>query len=250
MHLRAYEKSAAPSFPSRESNTEPPASNTSAINVSPLTQPSYGMSMHAFVSPSQPQPLGTRLVLDATGPSEHHLRQSSYTADRPTYFIGPSEPMQARTQNTQVTPYMVEPSGYNPEQFGPITDRPVHHAGQSGYVADRPPSYVGPSGYGMNWPTYYAGPSDSTRVHAQTAQVAPYMTDPSGYSPGPFGPITDRPVLYDRRSGYETTHVAPYTAGQSGYTFRPFGPVTDHPASYAGLSGYAYAEPRATQYTQ
>jgi hypothetical protein len=100
MHLREYEKSAAPSFPSRESNTEPPASNTSAINGSPLTQPSYGMPMHAFVSPSQSQPLGTRQVLDATGPSEHHLRQSGYTADRPAYFAGPSDPMQARTQNT------------------------------------------------------------------------------------------------------------------------------------------------------
>jgi hypothetical protein len=55
------------------------------------------------------------------------------------------------------------------------------------------------------------------------------MVDPSGYNPGPFGPITDRPVLYDRRSGYETTHVAPHTAGQSGYTFRPFDQVTDHP---------------------
>ena len=84
MHLRAYEKSAAPNFSSRESNTVPPASNTSAINGSPLTQPSYGMPMHAFVSPSQPQPLSTRQVLDATGPSEHHLRQSGYTADRPT----------------------------------------------------------------------------------------------------------------------------------------------------------------------
>jgi hypothetical protein len=119
---------------------------------------------------------------------------------------------------------MVGPPGYNPEQFGPITDRPVHHAGPSGYVADRPPSYVGPSRYGMNRPTYYAGPSDSTRVHAQTAQVAPYMADPSGYSPGPFGPIADRPVLYNKRSGYETTHAAPYTAGQSEYTFRTIWP--------------------------
>jgi hypothetical protein len=59
-HLHSYEKSAAPSFPLRESNTEPPAPNTSATNRSPLTQPSYGMPMHAFVSPSQPQPLGTR----------------------------------------------------------------------------------------------------------------------------------------------------------------------------------------------
>jgi hypothetical protein len=46
--------------------------------------------------------------------------------------------MQARTQNTQVAPYMAGPSGYNPEQFGPITNRPVHPAGPSGYVADRP----------------------------------------------------------------------------------------------------------------
>jgi hypothetical protein len=95
MHLRAYKKSAAPNFPSRESNTEPPASNTSAINGSPLTQPLYGMPMHAFVSPSQPQPLGTQQVLDAAGPSEHHLRQTGYTADRPAYFAGPSDPMQA-----------------------------------------------------------------------------------------------------------------------------------------------------------
>jgi uncharacterized protein YbjT (DUF2867 family) len=208
------------------------------------------MPMHAFVSPSQLQPLGTRQVLDAAGPSEHHLRQSGYITDRPAYFAGSSDPMQARTQNAQVAPYMAGPSGYNPEQFGPITDRPVHHAGPSGYVVDRPPSYVGPSGYGMNWPTYYAGPSDSIRVHAQTAQVAPYMTDPSGYSPGPFDPIVDRPVLYNMRSGYETTQVAPYTAGQSGYIFGPFGQVADHPASYAGPSGYAYAEPRAAQYAQ
>jgi hypothetical protein len=263
MHLRSYDKSAAPSFPSRESNTEPPAPSTSAINGSPLTHPSYGMPMHAFVSPSQPQTLGTRQVLDAAEPSEHHLRQSGYITDRPTYFAGPSDPAQTRTQNTQVAPCMAGPSGHNPKQFGPITDRPVHydgpsgyvadrpvpHAGPSGYVADRPLSNVGPSGYGMNRPTYYAGPSDSTRVHAQTAQVAPYMTEPSGYSPGPFGPIADHPVLYDRWSGYETTQAAPYTAGQSGYTFGPFGPVADHPTSYAGPSGYAYAEPRAARYT-
>jgi hypothetical protein len=56
----------------------------------------------------------------------------------------------------------------------------------------------------MNRSTYYTGPSDSTRVHTQTTQVTPYMTDPSGCSPGPFGPIADHPVLYDRRSGYET----------------------------------------------
>jgi hypothetical protein len=156
--------------------------------------------------------------------------------------------MQARTQNAQVAPYMAGPSGYNLEQFGPITDRPVHHAGPSGYVADCLLSYVGPSGYGMNRPTYYAGPFDSTRVHAQIAQVAPYMIDPFGYSPGPFGPIADSPVLYDRWSGYETAQVTPYTAGQSGYTFAPFGPVANHLASYTGPSEYAYAEPRAAQY--
>jgi hypothetical protein len=263
MHLRSYEKSAAPSFPSQESNTEPPTPSTSAINGSPLTQPSYGIPMHAFVSPSQPQPLGTRQVLDTVGPSEHHLRQSDYTADRPTYFVGPSDPTQAHTQNAQVAPCMAGPSGYNPEQFGPIMDRPVHYVGQSGYVADRsvphagpygyvadrPLSYFGPSRYGMHRPVYYAGPSNSTRVHAQTAQVAPYMTEPSKYSPRPFGPIVDRPVLYDRRFGYETAQAAPYTAGQSGYTFGPFGPVADHPASYARPSGYAYAEPRAAIHT-
>jgi hypothetical protein len=110
MHLRSYEKSTAPSFPSRESNTEPPAPSASATNGSPLTQPSCGMPMHAFVSPSQPLPLGTRQVLDAAGPSEHHLRQSGYTADRPAYFAGPSDPTQARTQNAQVAPCMVGPS--------------------------------------------------------------------------------------------------------------------------------------------
>jgi hypothetical protein len=239
MHLRSYEKSTAPSFPSRESNTEPPAPSATATNGSTLTQPSCGMPMHAFVSPSQPLPLDTRQVLDAVGPSEHHLRQSGHTADRPAYFAGPSDLTQARTQNAQVAPCMAGPSGYKLKQFGPITDRPVYHAKPSGYVADRPLSYVGPSGHGMNWPAYYAGQTDSTRVHAQTAQVAPYMTDPSGYSPGPFDPIADRPVLYNRQSGYETAQVAPYTAGQSGYTFEPFGPVVDHPASYAGPSGYA-----------
>jgi hypothetical protein len=264
MHLRSYEKSTAPSFPSRESNTEPPAPSTLATNGSPLTQPSHGMLMQAFVSPSQPPPLGTRQVLDATGPSEHHLRQSDHTADRPTYFARPSNPTQACTQNAQVALCMAGSSGYNHEQFAPITDRPVHYAGPFGYVVDRPvpyarPSgyvvdrllfYAGPSGYGMNRPAYYAGPSDSTRVHAQTAQVTPYMTEPSGYNTGPFGPIADRPVLYDRRSGYETAQAAPYTAGQSGYTFGPFGSVADHPTPYARPYGYAYAEPRAAQYTQ
>jgi hypothetical protein len=81
------------------------------------------MPMHAFVSPSQPQPLGTRQVLDTDGPSEHHLGQSDYTADRPAYFTGPSDPMQAHTQNAQVAPYMAGPSGYNPEHIPiePIT---------------------------------------------------------------------------------------------------------------------------------
>jgi hypothetical protein len=99
MHLRSYEKSAAHSFPSGESNMEPPAPSASATNGSPLTQPSYGMPMHAFVSPSQPPPLSTRQVLDAAGPSEHHLRQSDYSADHPAYFAGPSDPTQARTQH-------------------------------------------------------------------------------------------------------------------------------------------------------
>jgi hypothetical protein len=37
MHIRSYEKSTAPSFPLHESNIEPPAPSTSAINGSPLT---------------------------------------------------------------------------------------------------------------------------------------------------------------------------------------------------------------------
>jgi hypothetical protein len=60
MHIRSYEKSTAPSFPSHESNTEPPTPSTSATNGSPLVQPSYGMPMHSFMSPSQPSPLDTR----------------------------------------------------------------------------------------------------------------------------------------------------------------------------------------------
>jgi hypothetical protein len=92
MHLRSYEKSTAPSFPSCESNIEPPAPSTSATNGSPLAQPSYGMPMHDFVSPSQPLPLGTRQAMDVAGLSEHHLRQPDYIADRPTYFAGPSNP--------------------------------------------------------------------------------------------------------------------------------------------------------------
>jgi hypothetical protein len=126
MHICSYKKSVAPSFSSRESNTEPHAPSTLAINGSPLTQPSYGMSMHAFVSPSQPPPLGTRQVLDAAGPSEHHLRQSGYIEDHPVYFVRPSDPTQAYTQNAQVTPCMAGSSGYNPGQFGPITVTEPH----------------------------------------------------------------------------------------------------------------------------
>jgi hypothetical protein len=141
---------------------------------------------------------------------------------------------------------MTGSSGFNPGQFGPIMDCLVHYAGPAGYVVDRAVPYVGPSGYGMNRPTYYAGPSDSTRVHAQTVQVAPYMTEPSGYSPGPFGPIADRPALYDGRSRYETTQAAPYMARQSGYTFGPFGPSGPLRRTVRAC----VAEPRATQYTQ
>jgi hypothetical protein len=35
-YMHSYEKSTTPRFPSRESNTEPPAPNTSATNGSPL----------------------------------------------------------------------------------------------------------------------------------------------------------------------------------------------------------------------
>jgi hypothetical protein len=78
MYIRSYEKSIAPSFPSHESNTEPPAPNTSAINGSPLAQPSYGMPMHTFVSSSQPSPPGTRQDLDTIGPSESFLHRPAH----------------------------------------------------------------------------------------------------------------------------------------------------------------------------
>jgi hypothetical protein len=50
---RSYEKSIAPSFPSLEPNTEPPALNTSTVNGSPCTQLLYGMLMNMFVAPLQ-----------------------------------------------------------------------------------------------------------------------------------------------------------------------------------------------------
>jgi hypothetical protein len=146
MHIRSYDKSTAPSFPSCESNTEPPTPSTSTTNGSPLAQTSYGMPMHV------------------TGPSKHHLRQSSYIVDRPAYFVGPSDPTQARTQITQVAPCMVGSFEYNPGQFGPVADHSIPYVGPSGYVADRLIPYTGPFGYGMNRPAYYAGPSDSTQV--------------------------------------------------------------------------------------
>jgi hypothetical protein len=129
-------------------------------------------------------------------------------------------------------------------------DHPGRTAGQFGPVADRSVPYTGPSGYVTDRPTYFVGPSDSTRVHVQTTQVAPYMTRSSEYNPGPFSPIVDRPVPYDGRSGYETTQVVPYMVRQSRYTLGPFGPVTDRPTSYVGPSGYVYVEPIVAQYTQ
>jgi hypothetical protein len=160
--MRSYKKSTAPSFLSHESNAEPLAPNTSTTNGSPLAQPSYGVPMHTFVSPSQPPPPGTRQALDIVGPSERLLGQSSYIADRLAYFAGPSDPTQAHARITQVAPYMAGSSGYDPGQFGPIADRLTPYARPSGYVTDRP--------------TYFAGPSDSMRVHAHTSQVAPYMS--------------------------------------------------------------------------
>jgi hypothetical protein len=120
MHLREYEKSAAPSFPSRESNTEPPASNTSAINGSPLTQPSYGMPMHAFVSPSQSQPLGTRQIMDAVGPYEHHLRQSGYTGT--VRRISPDRPTRCRPAHKTLRSHHTWPDhqGTTPNNSAPL----------------------------------------------------------------------------------------------------------------------------------
>jgi hypothetical protein len=162
MNIRSYEKSIAPSFPSHEPNMEPPAPNTSVTNGSPLAYPSYGMPMHTFVSSSQALPPGTRQALDTVGPSESLLGQFVYVTDRLAYFAGSSDPTQARTQITQITPYMGGSSGYNPGQFGLVTDYPVPYAGPFVYVVDRPVPYAGPSGYVMDRPTYFARLSDST----------------------------------------------------------------------------------------
>jgi hypothetical protein len=194
------------------------------------------MPMHTFMSPSQPPPPSTRQALDTVGPSESLLGQSGYITDRPAYFARPSDPTQARAQITQAMSYMAGSSWYNPRQFSPIADCLTPYAGLSAYVTDQT--------------TYFAEPSDSTRVHAQTTQVTPYMAESSGYKPGPFSPILDRPVPYDRRSGYETTQAKPYTAGQSRYTLEQFGPLADRLAPYAGPSGYAYAALGAAQYAQ
>jgi hypothetical protein len=71
--------------------------------------------------------------------------------------------------------------GYNPGQFGSIAARPAPYDRPSGFVTDRQ--------------TYFTGPSDSTRVHAHTAQVAPYMAESSGYNPERFGLIAERLAL-------------------------------------------------------
>jgi hypothetical protein len=162
MYICSYDKSTAPSFPSHESNTEPPAPNTLATNGSPLAQPLYGMLMHTFVSSSQPSPPGTRQSQDIVEPSENLLGRSGYVVDRSAYFAGLYDPTQARTRITQVAPYMARSSGYNPGPFGPVVDRPVPYAGPSGYVVDHPVPYARPSKYVMDRPAYFAGPSDST----------------------------------------------------------------------------------------
>jgi hypothetical protein len=166
MYIHSYEKSTAPSFPSHESNTESPAPNKSITNGSPLAQPSYGMSMHKFVSSSQSSPPGTRHALDTVGPFESLLGQSDYVADHPVYFAGPSDPTQAHTRINQDAPYMAGSSRYNPGQFSHVVDRLVPYGEQSGYVADRPLPYARPSGYVTDRPRYFVGPSNFTRVHA------------------------------------------------------------------------------------
>jgi hypothetical protein len=82
IHLHSYEKSTAPSFPSRETNTEPLAPSTSATNGSPLAQPSYGMPLHAFVSPSYGMPLA---------PSSGHSRIVRVSSQTVRLYHGPSD---------------------------------------------------------------------------------------------------------------------------------------------------------------
>jgi hypothetical protein len=136
MYIRSYEKSTAPSFPSHESNTEPPAPNTSATNGSPLVQPSYD-NADAHV----------RVIITAAATRHATGSRHSRTVGEPPrtvrlccrpfdVFRRPSDRTQARTRITQVASYMAGSSGYNPGQFIPVADRLVPYAGPSRYVMD------------------------------------------------------------------------------------------------------------------
>jgi hypothetical protein len=236
MNLRAYEKSAAPSFPSRESNTEPPASNTSAINGSPLTQPSYGVPMHTFVSPSQPQPLGTRQVLDATEP----FGVFCWTV-RPD--AGPHTKHSGRTVHGRTT------------RVQPRTIRPHH--GLSGASRRTVRICCGPSAILHRTVRIWHEPTDILRrtIRLYTSPRADCLSRAIYDRSIRIQPWTIRPDRGPSSSLRQTVWVRDYPRSTIyGWTIRiylqTFGQVANHPASYVGPSGYAYAEPRAAQYAQ
>jgi hypothetical protein len=111
-----------------------PRMNTSVANGSSYIKLLYGIPMNTCIAPPQPPPRGTQLSLDPVGPSKSHLGPSGYVTDRPTYFVRPSNPTQARAQSTQVEPYTTGPSEYNPGPFGPVAYRSVPYTRPSRYA--------------------------------------------------------------------------------------------------------------------
>jgi hypothetical protein len=85
------------------------------------------------------------------------------------YFARPSDPTQARTQNDQVAPCMAGPSGYNPEQFGPIMDR---------LVMSRTVRYITPDRLVMSRTVRYLMPDrpDMLRIVLYLTSDRPDMT--------------------------------------------------------------------------
>jgi hypothetical protein len=165
----SYKKPTAPSFPSRESNTEPLAPNTSATNGYPLAKPTYGMPMHTFVSPSQSPLLGTLPALDIVVPSASHL--------------GQSDPTQARAYITQVAPYTTD-------HLGVPLDRSIRS--RTVWICHRSSSV-------FHWTVRPA------RIRAQTNQVTPHMAGLSGFNLRHFGQVADRPDPHTGPFGYGTT---------------------------------------------
>jgi hypothetical protein len=220
MHLHSYEKSTAPSFLSRETNTEPPA-------------PKHIGYKWVTLGPAIIWYVDARFCVTITATTTRHAASS-----------GRSRTVRASSQTVRL---YRGPSGVFRRTVRPDAGLHTDRSGHTVYgriIRVQPWTiwpHHGPSGTLCRTIWIWHEPASVLR---RTVQVAPYMTEPSRYNLGSFGRITDRPALYDERSGYGTTQVAPYTAGQSRYTFGQFGPVADHPTPYAGPSEHAYAELR------